>query len=118
MWEVEYTDEFERWWQTLTETEQIDLVASVELLEQIGPQLARPHSDTVKESKHPNMKELRTQIQGRPLRTLYAFDPRRCAILLIGGDKTGDNRFYEKMIPLADRLYDDHLQDLKNEGLI
>ena len=64
------------------------------------------------------MKELRTQSWGRPLRTLYAFDPRRCAILLIGGDKTGDDRFYEKMIPLADRLYDEHLKELKKEGLI
>lgn len=118
MWEVEYTDEFERWWQNLTEPERIDLVAGVELLEQIGPQLTRPYSDTVKGSKHPNMKELRIQSQGRPLRTFYAFDPRRCAILLIGGDKTGDDRFYEKMIPRADRLYDEYLVELKKEGLI
>ena len=64
------------------------------------------------------MKELRTQSKGKPLRTLYAFDPRRCAILLIGGDKTGDNRFYEKMIPLADRLYDKYLKELENEGIL
>ena len=102
----------------MTEQEQISLVASVELLEQMGPQLPRPHADTVKGSKHPNMKELRTQSQGKPLRTLFAFDPRRNAILLIGGDKTGKTRFYEKMIPLADRLYDQHLKELKNEGLI
>lgn len=118
MWEIEYTDEFERWWQSLTEQQQVDLVASVELLEQMGPQLPRPHADTVKGSRHSNMKELRTQSMGRPLRTLFAFDPRRSAILLIGGDKTGDNRFYEKMIPVADRLYDEHLKDLKKEGLI
>lgn len=116
MWKVEYTDEFGRWWKTLTEQEQIDLVASVELLERFGPQLPRPHADTIKGSKHSNMKELRTQSQGRPLRTFYAFDPRRCAILLIGGDKTGDSRFYKKMIPLADRLYDEHLKELKKEG--
>jgi hypothetical protein len=64
------------------------------------------------------MKELRTQHQGRPLRTFFAFDPRRCAILLIGGDKSGDKRFYERMIPLADRLYDEHLEALRKEGLI
>jgi hypothetical protein len=64
------------------------------------------------------MKELRTQHRGRPLRTLFAFDPRRYAILLIGGDKTGDARFYDRMIPLADRLYDEHLETLRNEGLI
>jgi hypothetical protein len=69
-------------------------------------------------SKHANMKELRTQHQGRPLRTLFAFDPRRCAILLIGGDKTGDDRFYERMIPIADKLYDEHLAQLRKEGLI
>lgn len=118
MWDIEYTDEFEQWWQTLTEQEQIDLTATVGLLERIGPQLSRPHADTVKESKHSNMKELRTQSQGRPLRTFYAFDPRRSAILLIGGDKTGDNRFYEKMIPLADHLYDQYLKELKEQGLI
>jgi len=61
------------------------------------------------------MKELRTQSKGKPLRTFYAFDSRRSAILLIGGDKTGDDRFYERMIPLADRLYDEHLRDIKRE---
>jgi hypothetical protein len=64
------------------------------------------------------MKELRTQHRGRPLRTLFAFDPRRSAILLIGGDKTGDDRFYDRMIPLADRLYDEHLHELRRKGLI
>jgi hypothetical protein len=64
------------------------------------------------------MKELRTQHRGRPLRTLFAFAPRRHAILLIGGDKTGDKRFYGRMVPLADRLYDEHLAQLKREGSI
>ena len=116
-WDVEFTDEFEAWWTTLSEDEQDAIDASVQLVETIGPQLARPHADTLVGSRHANMKELRTQCQGRPLRTLFAFDPRRAAILLIGGDKTGDNRFYERMIPEADRLYDDHLAELKKEGL-
>lgn len=64
------------------------------------------------------MRELRTQEGGRPLRTLYAFDPRRSAILLIGGDKTGDKRWYDVYVPIADRLYDEHLQQLRQEGLI
>ncbi len=115
MWQIEYTDEFELWWRSLSEHEQIDLVASIDLLEQIGPNLARPYSDTLRGSKHTNMKELRTQSKGKPLRTFYAFDSRRSAILLIGGDKTGDDRFYERMIPLADRLYDEHLRDIKRE---
>ena len=57
-------------------------------------------------------------VWGRPLRTFFAFDPRRSAILLIGGDKTGDARFYERMIPLADGLYETHLDELRKEGLI
>ena len=118
MWEIKFTDEFGAWWNLLSEDEQESVAASVELLRQLGPNLPRPHADVLKGSKHSNMKELRTQHQGRPIRTLFAFDPRRSAILLIGGDKTGDDRFYERMIPLADRLYDEHLETLRKEGLI
>ena len=118
MWEVEYTDEFELWWTNLTEDEQADVNASVELLENHGPQLGRPHVDTIKGSKHSNMKELRTQSGGKPLRTFFAFDPRRAAILLIGGDKTGDDRFYDRMVPIADGLYDTYLKEVEKEGLI
>ncbi|HUO08593.1 MAG TPA: type II toxin-antitoxin system RelE/ParE family toxin [Phycisphaerae bacterium] len=118
MWQVEYTDEFGQWWETLSEEEQSSIGASVRLLEVLGPQLSRPHADTIKGSRHSNMKELRTQCQGRPLRTFFAFDPRRSAILLIGGDKTGDNRFYERMVPLADKLYDEYLEELRKGGLI
>ena len=61
------------------------------------------------------MRELRVQHQGRPYRVLYVFDPRRMAILLLGGDKTGDNRWYERNVPLADRLYDYYLSEIKEE---
>lgn len=118
MWAVEFTDEFEQWWESLTEEEQVDINAKVILLEQFGPTLPRPHSDVIGCSKHSNMKELRIQHCGRPYRVLYAFDPRRCAILLIGGDKTGDERWYEKFVPIADRLYDEHLHTLRKDGLI
>jgi hypothetical protein len=64
------------------------------------------------------MRELRVQSGGRPIRVFYAFDPRRSAILLIGGDKTGDDRFYDRMIPVADRLYDTHIEEIRKEGLI
>jgi len=64
------------------------------------------------------MRELRVQSGGRPVRVFYAFDPRRMAILLIGGDKTGDDRFYERFVPIADRLYDDHIDTLRREGLL
>ncbi len=117
-WSVEFTDEFEQWWLTLTEAEQVDVAATVTLLQQKGPQLPFPHSSGINNSKHSHMRELRTQHQGRPYRTLYAFDPRRSAILLLGGDKTGDDDWYDKNIPIADRLYDDHLALLKHEGLV
>ena len=77
MWEVEFTDEFGEWWNLLDAEEQESIAASVELLRQLGPHLARPHVDAIHSSRHSNMKELRTQHRGRPLRTLFAFDPRR-----------------------------------------
>jgi hypothetical protein len=118
MWKVEYTDEFGEWWASLDEADQVAVDASVQLLEQLGPNLARPHADTVKGLRHSNIKELRTQSRGHPLRTFFAFDPRRQAILLIGGDKAGDDRFYERMIPLAEKLYDEYLAEIRREGLI
>jgi hypothetical protein len=115
-WIVEYTDEFGAWWDTLSEAEQESLAASVHLLESCGPALGFPHSSAVRSSRHSHMRELRTQHAGRPIRTLYAFDPRRVAVLLIGGDKSGDDRWYEQYVPFADRLYDEHLDELSGEG--
>lgn len=117
-WEVEYTDEFGGWWAGLSEDEQESVNASVRLLEERGPSLGFPHSSGINGSKHSHMRELRTQHDGRPFRTLYAFDPRRSAILPIGGDKTGDNRWYDVNVPIADGLYDEHLDQLRKEGLI
>ena len=117
-WEVEFTDEFEAWWRTLPEEEQVSLDASVRLLEIFGPALSFPHSSGICGSRHSHMRELRTQCGGRPLRTLYAFDPRRTAILLIGGDKTGNDRWYDEYVAKADALYDEHLRQLMKEGLL
>lgn len=117
-WEVEFTDEFEAWWSGLDEAEQVSIAASVGLLEARGPGLGFPHTSGINGSKHDHMRELRTQHGGRPFRTLFAFDPRRTAILLIGGDKTGDDRWYEKVVPVGDKLYDDHIEQLRAEGLI
>lgn len=94
-WEIEYTDEFECWWDGLGEDEQASVESSVRLLGQFGP----------------------SQHAGRPYRVLYAFDPRRCALLLIGGEKTGQNRWYDEHVPLAERLYREHLETLRTEGL-
>jgi hypothetical protein len=114
-WEIEYTNDFGDWWAVLSESEQESLAASVQLLEERGPNLGFPHSSGISGSRHSHMRELRTQHEGRPYRTLYAFDPRRNAILLIGGDKTGDNRWYEVNVPIADRLYDEHLKEIQQE---
>lgn len=117
-WEVEVTDEFNAWWDELGDGEQVSVAASVALLEARGPNLGFPHTSGIHGSRHEHMRELRTQHAGRPLRTLYAFDPRRTAILLIGGDKTGDDRWYETMVPIGDELYDTHIELLRKEGLM
>jgi hypothetical protein len=115
-WEVEYTNEFGDWWDELDASEQDAVDVVVGLLQQRGPGLAFPFSSGVKGSRHSHMRELRVQHRGRPYRILYAFDPRRTAILLLGGDKTGDDRWYDRMVPKADELYDDHLREIEQEG--
>ena len=117
-WDVEYTDELGEWWADLTEAEQESIDSSVRLLEEKGPNLGFPHSSGIETSKHSHMRELRVQHEGRPYRILYAFDPRRSAILLLGGDKTGDDRWYDVHVPQADKLYDTHIGNLKKEGQI
>ena len=81
-----------------------------------GPKLPFAYSSDIRSSRHGVMRELRIQSGGRPLRVFYAFDPRRTSILLIGGDKTGNERFYEEYVPVADALYDQHLEELREEG--
>ena len=90
---------------------QADIVEAAQVLKTYGPQLGRPHVDTVYDSRHSNMKELRVQSKGRPLRIFFAFDPNRQAVLLVGGNKQGDKRFYKRMIAKADDLYDEYLED-------
>lgn len=116
-WLVEYTNEFEDWWGILTEAEQDSVAVKVTLLEMHGTTLGFPHSSGIEGSRHAHMRELRIQHAGRPFRVLYAFDPRRAAILLLGGDKTGNNRWYEENIPRADSLYDQHLAELNREDI-
>jgi hypothetical protein len=91
---------------------------AVRLLEARGPELPFPHSSGVSGSRHSYLRELRVQCRGEPVRIFYALDPRRTAILLIGGCKTGDGRFYARMIPVADRLYDVYLAEISKEGSI
>ena len=114
-WEVEFSDEFGEWWETLSAAEQKSVDFTVSLLQEVGPTLRMPHSSGVEMSRHRHMRELRIQHEGRPYRVLYAFDPRRTAILLIGGDKTGNNRWYEEYVSRADAIDDQHLRELENE---
>lgn len=116
-WEVEATDQFVDWFDSLSSDDQDTVGIAVEVLEEEGPSLGRPFVDTVKSSRHRNMKELRPQASS--IRVLFAFDPRRTAILLLGGDKQGQwQTFYREAIPQADALYDEHLETLRREGLL
>ncbi|MCC6792510.1 MAG: type II toxin-antitoxin system RelE/ParE family toxin [Thermomicrobiales bacterium] len=115
--EIEYTDQFGIWWDPLDVDAQASIAAAVGFLAERGPALSRPLVDSIKQSRHPNMNELRPP--NGNIRILFAFDPRRMAILLIGGDKSGQwRRWYDDMVPRADALYDDHLESLRKEGLI
>ncbi|MBJ2287002.1 type II toxin-antitoxin system RelE/ParE family toxin [Pseudomonas sp. MF6755] len=113
VWDIEYTDEFGEWWGGLDAKAQSSVAASVDLLELFGPGLRFPHSSDIKGARHGNLRELRVQHAGRPYRVLYAFDFRRCAVLLIGGDKTAQHRWYHEYVPLAEKLYDVHLETLR-----
>jgi DNA-binding transcriptional regulator YiaG len=111
-WEVEYTDQFGEWWDDLDENEQEAVTAAVNVLARRGPTLGRPLADNVKQSRHSNMKELIPPASD--IRVLFAFDPRRTAILLIGGNKAGEwNAWYDRMVPIADDLFDEHLRELE-----
>lgn len=114
-WEFEFTDEFGQWWDGLVIPEQESVRVKVELLAELGPALTRPHADTIHGSLVQNLRELRIQHEGRPYRVLYVFDPRRTGILLIGGDKTGNPRWYEEFVPKAESIYMEHLREIGPE---
>ena len=115
-WIVEFDERFEPEFKALNEEVQDALLAVARLLADYGPQLGRPHADTLKGSKHANMKELRFSASDGEWRVAYAFDPQRRAILLIAGDKSGGSqaRFYKQLIAKADRRFSAHLQKLKS----
>ena len=117
-WTIEVTDEFAVWHSAALNSVQDDIDRSVGLLEAKGPQLGFPHSSGISGSRHQHMRELRVQSGGDTYRIFYAFDPRRAAILLIGGNKAGNDRFYEITTPVADGLYDAYMIEIKEEGLI
>ena len=116
MWDIDTTHLFDEWFVTQTEALKEDMLAAMIILSEYGPQLGRPYADTVDDSDFPNMKELRVQHQGNPIRAFFAFDPARRGIVLCAGDKTGvkEKRFYKEMIKLADAEFRKHLKRGEN----
>jgi hypothetical protein len=116
-WEVLIGDEFELEFHALHIEVQNEILALSVLLRQFGPQLGRPRVDTLKNSRHANMKELRFDAEGGAWRVAFAFDPERHAVLLIAGDKSGgsEKRFYHDLIRKADNRFDAHLERVKHE---
>jgi hypothetical protein len=114
-WIVTFCDEFELEYEALNQAVQDELLAQLKVLEKFGPSLGRPQVDTLKGSKHANMKELRFRADQGVWRVAFAFDPKRAAIVLVGGDKTGGSqrRFYEHLIRNADKRFDRHLASLE-----
>ncbi len=111
MWEVITTDTFDTWFDSLGDSDRTNVIAGMLLLREMGPHLAIPYADTVYGSKFSNMKELRVQSKGKPIRVFFAFDPARKGVLLCAGDKSGDEkRFYKRMIPIADIEYENYLR--------
>ena len=111
MVEVVGTGEFEAWFAGLETDEQDSVARVIDMLEARGIGLPFPYSSAIKGASFA-LRELRIQSQGRPLRVFYAFDPARQGVLLIGGDKTGDGRSYERMVPLAERIWAEYLKEV------
>ena len=112
-WDVQLDEDFAVWLAGLEAELRNEIIAHANVLREHGPQLGRPYVDTLEDSKFANMKELRVQFRGDPWRILFAFDPRRVAILLVGGNKRGDKRWYKKHLPIADERFRLHLKRLE-----
>ena len=111
IWEIVFHREFETWFVNLDVDVQDSIAMVLDVLEAQGAALGRPYVDTIKGSDFTNMKELRVQHDGDPYRLLFAFDPQRQAVVLIGGNKRGDKRWYEVNIPIADRRFREYLEE-------
>ena len=114
-WEILFHDEFEGWFDEQDESLREAIASLLDVLEEEGPQLGRPYVDSVAKSAFPNMKELRIQHKGDPWRILFAFDFERAAVLLVGGNKRGDKRWYKEHIAIADRRFQEHLDQLQRQ---
>ncbi len=114
-WKVDFDPAFDAEFDALPSAVQDELLANAKLLEAFGPELGRPWADTLNGSRHANMKELRFKFENGVWRVAFAFDPRRRAVLLAAGDKSGggEKRFYRQLIGKADKRFDAHLDRLK-----
>jgi len=114
VWLVKTTDRFDRWFRLLNDTDRACVLAALMVLREKGPGLGRPYADTLRGSAYINMKELRIQSRGDPIRAFFAFDPNRTAVVLCAGNKAGsDKRFYREMLPIADREFTHWLNTFK-----
>nr|WP_226876071.1 MULTISPECIES: type II toxin-antitoxin system RelE/ParE family toxin [unclassified Enterobacter cloacae complex] len=117
VWAIKTTDRFDDWFTSLNDSERASVLAALLVLQERGPGLSRPYADTLKGSRHSNMKELRIQSKGDPLRAFFAFDPNRTGIVLCAGNKDGnERRFYDEMLLVADREYTRWLNTLKERN--
>lgn len=114
-WTVLFDEQFAEWLDTLPANLRRKILGHVELLERLGPNLGRPRVDGIKGSAYLNMKELRIQYKGGPWRVLFAFDTQRNAVLLFGGNKRGNARWYSESVPIADQRFIRHLESLTTE---
>lgn len=110
------TDRFDHWFSSLNATDRTCVLAALIVLREKGPNLPRPWADTVNGSRYRNMKELRIQSRGDPIRAFFAFDPYRTGVLLCAGNKVGnEKRFYDQMIPIADQEFARYLNKLNHK---
>lgn len=113
---IKTTEQFERWFTLLDDNNRACVLAALMVLREKGPGLGRPYADTLKNSAYINMKELRIQSRGDPIRAFFAFDPSRTAIVLCAGNKVGnEKRFYWEMLPVADREFTHWLKSFNHK---
>ena len=115
-WRIVFDPDFRIWFYQQGQGFQDETFAVLTVLAESGPKLGRPRVDTLENSTFKNMKELRVQYQGEPWRILFAFDPKRQAVLLVGGNKVGNKRWYKENIPIADKRYQKYLEILEEEN--
>lgn len=116
-WKIIISEEYESWFNKLPQKHKFAIATDLEVLKNIGPTLGRPYADQIKGSKFSNLKELRTKVPGHVYRSLFAFDPKRHAVILSGGDKKGKNqeKFYKRLIAQAEIVFETYLKTIQQK---